>query len=214
MAVVASTPTSAVSRRVSISSSRSSSIAFLPRNRLAIPSPRLALVFDMPCLRRAKKLGRTASVGAAGVGGATGVGSGTGSGAGVTTGAAGASGASPIFRRKRDGAGATATGADTGSGAGSVSTARGSTCGAGGSSTGASTGAAGGTTAASSALAGGSGSAGRAASSGAFLRIQPNRPFFSSGAAGAFLSSLEPNMRTVISGGAARRGKRFHDLAS
>ena len=48
IAVVASTPTSAVSRRVSSSSSRSSSMAFLPRNRLAIPSPMLALVFDSP----------------------------------------------------------------------------------------------------------------------------------------------------------------------
>src|SRR5690606_36640167 len=55
MAVVASTPTSAVSRRVSSSSSRSSSIAFLPRNRLAMPSPRLALVLARPSLSRANQ---------------------------------------------------------------------------------------------------------------------------------------------------------------
>ena len=61
IAVVASTPTSAVSRRVSRSSSRSSSMAFLPRNRLAIPSPRLALVFDRPCLRRSRKPARVSS---------------------------------------------------------------------------------------------------------------------------------------------------------
>ncbi|CRM90415.1 hypothetical protein [Pseudomonas sp. 22 E 5] len=52
---VASTPTSAVSRRVSMSSSSSSSMTFLPRNRLAMPSPMLALVLLRPCLRRAKK---------------------------------------------------------------------------------------------------------------------------------------------------------------
>jgi len=51
---VASTPTSAVSRRVSMSSSSSSSMTFLPRNRLAMPSPILALVLLRPCLRRAK----------------------------------------------------------------------------------------------------------------------------------------------------------------
>src|SRR5690554_7628963 len=68
--VVASMPTSAISRRVSISSSSSSSISFSPRNRLAMPSPRLALVLDSPARMRAKKpFGSAAgcSAGSAGV---------------------------------------------------------------------------------------------------------------------------------------------------
>ena len=79
IAVVASTPTSAVSRRVSSSSSRSSSMAFLPRNRLAMPSPMLALVFDRPWRRRAKK---PSLAGASGVAATTGADNGSGSGSG------------------------------------------------------------------------------------------------------------------------------------
>src|SRR3990167_4557447 len=115
MAVVASTPTSAVSRRVSISSSRSSSMAFLPRNRLAMPSPRLALVFDRPCLRQAKKLAFCSSaLTTAAVASAT----------GTTTGAAAgalsvAAGATPGNRRAKkpglvgDSAGASGLGPTT-----------------------------------------------------------------------------------------------------
>ncbi|MNE51618.1 hypothetical protein D3C80_1462540 [compost metagenome] len=82
---VASTPTSAVSKRVSRSSSNSSSMTFLPRNRLAMPSPILALVLDRPCLRRAKKPALVSSVRTGSTGASTGaaIGSGIGAGAGA-----------------------------------------------------------------------------------------------------------------------------------
>ncbi|MCY1179063.1 hypothetical protein D9M73_194430 [compost metagenome] len=114
---VASTPTSAVSRRVSISSSRSSSITFLPRNRLAMPSPMLALVFDRPCLRRAKKPTLDSSLCAdavaeasmgAGDAGATGA---SCTGAGIAGGITGAGAGTTGAGTSRTGAGVAAAGA-------------------------------------------------------------------------------------------------------
>src|SRR5690606_7039717 len=48
-----------------------------------------------------------------------------------------------------------------------------------------------------------SGSAGGGSAAGVcgFLRNQPNKPFFSPAAAGAFLSSLEPNIEKIFSRG-------------
>ncbi|MNQ49823.1 hypothetical protein D3C85_637430 [compost metagenome] len=186
IALVASTPTSAVSRRVSNSSSRSSSMAFLPRNRLAMPSPRLALVLARPARRRAKKP-TSAATGAGGAADSGAVGSGAaGAGTGDSRAAAAASGST--------------TGCGAGSGSGSSAMTDGATtagaCGSACTAAGAAAATGSATPSGVSDAAADTGSAAAACSStcaGPFLRNQPNRPFFSP-LSGVFLSSLEPNM--------------------
>lgn len=131
---------------------------------------------------------------------------GAGSEAGVTTGAGAGSGTGATTRAgagsrtgAATGAGAgSRTGATTGAGAGSA--ARGTSVAvAGASATTGSTGAASGCSTADGGATGsaawGSGACGCSATGCCgFLRNQLNRPFFSPASAGAFLSSLEPNM--------------------
>src|SRR5450830_695225 len=228
---VASTPTSAVSRRVSSSSSRSSSMAFLPRNRLAMPSPMLALVLDRPCLRRVKKPALVSSE--TGLAGSAATGSATATGAGATTGTTTGAGArTGAGAGAETGAGASTIGAMTGAGTGSSTNGSGAATSATratgssatgklgqGSCTGVATGASttGTLTGSASAATGNTSLTGAGVASGVacgcsttascgFLRSQPNRLFFSPAGAGVFLSSLEPNMEDGYLTVATRQG--------
>ncbi len=150
-----------------------------------MPSPMLALVFDRPWRRRAKKPSLAGASGASAA--ATGCGSGCTSSAGSGSGSASGSGSG--------GTGSARTGtADAMGGSGSAVR---SDCTASASAVSAawiSAYSASGWLSSGGSLAGGS-----AAGACGFLRSQPNRPFFSPGSAGVFLSSFEPNMEKIFS---------------